>query len=225
MFINLAVGLAKTHQEIIEIGLLNYLWPSLTIVFSIILFKFKFRYWVVLGIVIASAGIFLTSTHGGDISFVEAINNLMGDWFPYTCALLAAVVWALYSNYSKLFGGESEAIPLFLIATGLCFLVVRFFVSETSIWDVQSLLGVLYMSIFPTFLGYLFWDKAMKKGDIVLVASLSYLTPVLSTIFSIFYLELQSNMLIWIGCGLVVVGSVICNISVNHKVISREDTL
>ena len=37
----LAVGMAKNRQQVLEVGLMNYLWPALTIVFSVFLLNKK----------------------------------------------------------------------------------------------------------------------------------------------------------------------------------------
>jgi len=76
---------------------------------------------------------------------------------------------------------------------------------------------LLYMSIFPTFLAYLFWDRAMRKGKIILVASLSYFTPLLSIIISSLYLRVAVNANLWAACGLVIAGAIICKFSIIDK--------
>jgi len=73
------------------------------------------------------------------------------------------------------------------------------------------------MSVFPTFLAYLFWDRAMRKGKIILVASFSYFTPLLSIIISSLYLQVVIKPSLWIACGLVIVGAVICKFSIIDK--------
>jgi len=76
---------------------------------------------------------------------------------------------------------------------------------------------LLYMSIFPTFLAYFFWDRAMRKGNIILVASLSYFTPLLSIIISSLYLQVIIKPSLWIACGLVIAGAVVCKFSIIDK--------
>ena len=39
----LAIGLATDHQQALEVGLLNYLWPTLTILLSLLILKRKRR--------------------------------------------------------------------------------------------------------------------------------------------------------------------------------------
>lgn len=218
-----SVGLVNTRQQVIEVGLINYLWPSLTIIFSIFLLKKKARIWVIFGIILATAGIYLAGFQGAEVSAINILNNLSLNWLAYLLALLAAISWGLYSNLTKLWGSEAGAdgIPIFLLATGIILFVVKIFIKETSIWDIESITGLIYMSIFPTFLGYQFWDKAMQKGDMILVASFSYFTPLFATIFSCFYLGLNCGWLLGLACGLVLAGSVICKLSVKNDVKNR----
>ena len=69
------------------------------------------------------------------------------------------------------------------------------------------------MAVVATFLGYLFWDIAVKKGDVVFVASISYITPLLATLWSCLYLEITCGWVLWLAAFLVIIGSVICKLS------------
>ena len=88
---------------------------------------------------------------------------------------------------------------------------------EESYWSPHVIGELLYMSIFPTFLAYLFWDRAMRKGKIILVVSLSYFTPLLSIIISSLYLRVAVKANLWIACGLVIAGAVVCKFSIIDK--------
>jgi len=92
---------------------------------------------------------------------------------------------------------------------------------EESYWTPRVVVELLYMSIFPTFLAYLFWDRAMRKGNIILVVSLSYFTPLLSIIISSLYLRVIIKPTLWIACGLVIAGAVICKFSIIDKIQER----
>jgi len=50
----------------------------------------------------------------------------------------------------------------------------------------------------------------------ILVASLSYLTPLLSIIIGSVYLGVGAGWNLWTGCILVVAGSLICKLSVEE---------
>jgi drug/metabolite transporter (DMT)-like permease len=72
------------------------------------------------------------------------------------------------------------------------------------------------MAVFPTIIAYVFWDNAMRRGNMILVTSLSYLTPLLSIIISSVYLGVEAGAYLWVGCLLVIAGSLTCKMSVEE---------
>jgi drug/metabolite transporter (DMT)-like permease len=74
-----------------------------------------------------------------------------------------------------------------------------------------------YMAVFPTILAYTFWDTAMRRGNMILVASLSYLTPLLSIIIGSMYLGVGIGWYLVAGCLLVIAGSLVCKLSVEEN--------
>lgn len=211
----LAIGFVSTRQQVIEIGLINYLWPGLTMVFSVFILGHKARAFLIPGIIIATAGVSLATIYGESFSFSQTICNFQINWFAYILALFAAISWALYSNLARLWSRNStgQAVPVFILIIGILFFIICLFFPETSNWNLQSVLELIYMAVVTTFLGYLFWDNAVKNGDIVVVVSFSYLTPLLATLFSCLYLNLKSGWVLWLACGLVLAGSIICKFS------------
>jgi len=49
----------------------------------------------------------------------------------------------------------------------------------------------------------------MRKGNQMLVAACSYLTPFLSTVVSTLYLHVAPAVRLWLGCALIIAGSVL----------------
>lgn len=216
----LAVGLALNREQVIEVSIINYLWPGLTLVFSLPILQKKWRITLIPGVVLAFSGFYLATVQSGMFSWEVFKGNLQINYFPYLLAFLAAVSWGLYSNLARYWAGNTEgsAVPIFLLFTGLALTMLRFIFPEVSYWTVRAVAELLYMSIFPTFLAYFFWDRAMRTGNMVLVASLSYFVPLLSIIISSFYLQVIIGPSLWIACGLVIAGAVICRFSIidNH---------
>ena len=211
----LAIGLASSRQEVLGVGVVNYLWPGLTLLFSIPILKKKARIFLLPGILIAFAGVLLASLQERSISWPSFVGDLRAGYLPYVLALVAAVSWGLYSNLSRRWGGDTgrSGVPFFLLATGLLLGILRWLFPEESHWDVRTALEVVYMALVPSLLAYMFWDSAMRKGNMVLVASFSYLTPLLSTAVSSLYLRVVPGPTLWIACLLVVGGAVICKAS------------
>jgi len=210
-----AIGFASNRQQVLEVALINYLWPALTLVFAVPILRKKARAWLVLGIFVGFTGILL-SMFPESFSWTLFADNVKANWLPYLLASVAGVTWALYSNLSRLWGGQAEsgAVPIFLILSGLVLMGLKAFFPENTQWTLRAVLELIYMMIFPTGLGYLLWDEAMRKGRIILVASLSYFTPLLSSIIATVYLGVKAGWNLWAGAIFVVVGAAVCKLSV-----------
>ena len=221
----LAVGLAFGREQVIEVSIINYLWPGLILVFSLPILHNKGKITLIPGMVLAFSGFYLATVNSGMFSWEVFKGNFQVSYLPYLLAFMAAISWGLYSNLSRRWAGHTEggAVPIFLLATGLVLTTIRFMFPEESYWTPHVIVELLYMSVFPTFLAYTFWDRAMRKGNIILVASLSHFTPLLSIVISSLYLRVAVRESLWIACGLVIVGAVICKFSVIEKT-QKEST-
>jgi drug/metabolite transporter (DMT)-like permease len=165
---------------LVEANLINYLWPLLIVLLTpVFLPGFALRFHHVAGAFLGLAGAALIVT-GGSVS--PDLSSLPG----YLLAAAAAVTWASYSLLTKrlpAFG--SGAVGAFCLAAGVLSLCVYilwegvegFAVIRTGDWPVLFLLGVGPMGA-----AFFLWDAALKQGDPRIIGSLSYLTPLLSTL-------------------------------------------
>jgi len=205
----LAIGWAADRQQVLEVGLINYLWPALTILFSLALLKKQATWVLVPGTLLAFGGIFLVLTQGAKITWDSFSRNVTGNPRAYALALLAAISWALYSNLTRRWAGQDEeegAVALFLPVTAIAFGVLSCLFDEPRKWDRSCAVEIGFLGL-ATFFGYVLWDKAMRRGNVVLVAAGSYLTPFLSTVVSCLYLTIAPESQLWFGCGLLIAGS------------------
>jgi drug/metabolite transporter (DMT)-like permease len=214
----LAVGLASDRQQVLEVGLINYLWPAFTLLFSVFLLGKNARFSLIPGMILGFLGAFLVLTQGDSIAWASFSRNVTTNSWAYSLALMAALSWGLYSNLSRRWGGtmSGNAVPFFMMATGLILLFIRFLFPEQSLWSLRSVAEVLFMSL-ATLFSYIFWDLAMRKGDIVLVAAASYFIPFLSTLVSSLYLGITAGLRLWFGCGCIILGSLISWLSVSDR--------
>jgi drug/metabolite transporter (DMT)-like permease len=204
----LALGLASGRQQAIEVGLVNYLWPALTVLLSVPILSKKARLGLLPGTALALLGVILVLTHEGSVSWRSLSGNLSGNPVPYALGLAAALSWALYSNLTRRWTEPDSGggVPLFVTATGLVFLLVRLLYPEDSAWSPHVILEIAFLGV-ATALAYLFWDVAMRRGDVVLVASFSYLTPFLATAAGCAYLWVRPGVKLWAGCLFIIGGS------------------
>ena len=213
----LSIGLAATRTQVLAIGLINYLWPGLSLLFAIPILGRKAKPLLPVGIIVALVGIWLATGNGSDITITTMFQDNSA-WLPYSLAFCAAICWGLYSNLSRRWaaGNDSGAVPLFLTASGLVLGIMRLFTPEKANWTIGAGLELLYMALFPAMLAYVFWDIAVRKGEIILVASLSYLTPLLSTLVSVIVLRVEPGAALWFGALLVMSGALLCKASLSN---------
>lgn len=206
--IYLAVARARDREQLLEVGLVNYLWPAATILFSRALLKQRASLLLAPGTAIALAGVFLVMTHGARVSWGSVAAHLHSNPAAYGLAFAAAMAWALYSNLTRRWAGTeaSGATEVFVPATGVVLLALRLAAHESATWTLQAAVEAIALGAI-TALAYGLWDLAMRKGDLLFVAACSYFTPLLSTLVSCIYLKVMPGPHLWIGSLLIAIGS------------------
>lgn len=214
--LNLAIGWAINRQQTIEIVMINYLWPVLTMVVFIPVLKYRANSWFTAGIFLAVAGVCLTATDGKSFSFQVFLQNIQTNCLPYSLAIISAVSWALYSGFNRRFASEASvsAVPVFVLCCGIFCLIPAFISHEHRTVNFKTCSELLYAAIFPNLLAYIFWDNAMRKGNAVLVASISYVSPIFSIAVTSLYLHVPLGLRFYVASVSIIAGSVICRKSI-----------
>jgi drug/metabolite transporter (DMT)-like permease len=214
--LSLAIGLAPSRAQAMEVGLVNYLWPALTLALSVPILHLRVRLGFPIGILVALGGGVLSALQPGQSSLVSLVAHLRASPWPYLLALIAAVLWALYSTLSRRWAARSQggAVPLFALASGIVLGALRPAFAEPAYWSVRVAAELIFMALLPTLIAYGMWDRAVRRGNVTLIAALSYLIPVVSTAISSLYLGVSAGWNLWAACALIVSGAVICERSV-----------
>ncbi len=217
--IYLAVGLAKDRAQLLEIALVNYLWPSLTVLLSLGLLGKRATLWLVPGTALALAGMLLVMTQGAQVSWSSFIAHVSDNPAAYGLALVGAISWGFYSNLARRWSepGSAGGVDLFMPITGVILWLLRMTTHERSDWSSSAVGEAFGLAAF-TAVAYTLWDFAMRKGNLLFVAACSYFTPLLSTIVSCLYLQVSPSPKLWIGCALLVAGSLMTWRSVSEPV-------
>ena len=215
----LALGLARTRPEAIVVGLINYLWPTMILLFSLpLLRKRPHPFAFVLGIVISLGGIVLAMSVQAE-SLSALVGALGKSGLPMLLALVGSLMWGLYSNLAKLYPQpiSSGAIGIFLFVTGIALFIASFGAWQKATWSLQAVIELTYMILFPASAAYCFWDIAMRDGNIALLGSASNLIPVLATLIASAYLRVTLRWELLGGALGVVLGGFLCQIAFRYK--------
>ena len=115
----LSLGFAGSRQQAIEVGMVNYLWPSLTILFAILFNGQKTSWLVIPGLFLALLGVtwVLGGEHGLNID--EITRNVVSSPLSYILAFVGAFIWATYCTVTAKYARGKNGITLFVLLTAL----------------------------------------------------------------------------------------------------------
>ena len=210
-------------SPIVEANLVNYLWPLLIVLLTpAILPGFGLKPLHVLGAFMGLAGAALIVTGG-------SINPDLAALPGYLLAAAAALTWALYSLLTKRvppFG--SGAVGAFCLSAGLLSLALYFAqagnrgfgVIRGSDWPFLLLLG-----IGPMGAAFFLWDAAIKRGDTRTIGSLSYMTPLLSTLALALFGGRAVSLLSAIAMGLIVAGAALGSLGSRDNAFKKNEAI
>ncbi|USD42970.1 aromatic amino acid DMT transporter YddG [Vibrio sp. SCSIO 43135] len=206
----LALGMANDRHQALEMAVINYLWPALTVLIAVIASK-KPTHWLVYpSILLALVGVAWTITGDSGLSLEQLMNNVATNPAVYSMAFIGAFIWAIYCNVTKVLAKGQNAIVLFFIATASTLWIQYALSSEREMtFTLESTLTLLLTGIVMGS-GYALWNVAILRGNMVLLATLSYFTPVFSTVFSSIILGISLSLPFWQGVAMVTIGSLIC---------------
>lgn len=207
----ISIGLAHTRPQALELGMINYLWPSLTLLFAIPLNQQRFRWWLWPGLALAAGGIIWVLK--GDSAWTPLLlwHNVMDNPLAYGLAFFAAIAWALYNNVTRRYAGGQSGVTLFFLITAIA-LWIKFAVSgqpQPMRFSPVVIMEVLFMAA-STAMAYSAWNRGIQHGNMTLLATASYFTPVFSALLASLWLQLTPSFSFWQGVMMVTLGSLIC---------------
>jgi drug/metabolite transporter (DMT)-like permease len=209
--VGLALGLAKDSNQALEVSLVNYLWPTLMVLFSVLIPPRRRIGWsLVPGTLLAITGIAIVVSGDAGPSLSAIARNVSAHPLPYALALCSGVSWALYSVLTPRLARGYDGTTLFLTgAAGGAWLVYAMVGEQApgppSIRDIAVLLAGALM----TAAGYVLWSTGLTHGELRLLAPASYATPVLTSGAGIVILGATLSLAFWEGVALVTVGALL----------------
>ena len=209
----ISLALSDGGTQTMQVGMVNYIWPCLTILFAIVFNGQRAKWWVWLGVLLCMSGVLIVL--GGDkgLDVDDLLANLERNPWSYIVAAAGAVSWAAYSSMTRAWSNGENPVVIIFFNDVLFFSLLWLFGFDAHLGTgTRAWLGVV-LGACATGLGYGVWTYGMQRGSMTLLAIASYFTPVLSCLFATFWIGAELSGVFWQGVLLVVAGSLVCWLS------------
>lgn len=213
----LALGLANNRQQAIELGMVNYLWPSFTIALAVFFNRQRFTVLLAIGLILAFMGLVWVISGDQPLSTDSILANIQSNPLCYFLAFIGAIFWSFYSNVTKRISGGHNGMVLFFIMTAIGLWILYLFSAPSEFNITPNSLTLLLIAAIATGGANALWTFAVIKGNVAFLGTLSYFTPVISTAFASVLLSTALTLGFWQGVLMVTVGSIICFLATRQK--------
>lgn len=217
MFLSLSLGYADNGRQAIEVAMLNYLWPSLTVLFSILFNGQRAGLLVAPGLILSLFGVCWVL--GGDSGFHpdEMLLNIQDNPLSYGLAFFASILWATYCTLTVKMSRGHTGVTFFLLLTAIV-LWIKFLFGENPPMRLDwKVAGYVCMAAFSVGYGYAAWNKGIVHGNTAMLAAASYFTPVISSAIAAVILDIPLTFSFWQGAVMVCIGSLMCWVSTRKR--------
>lgn len=208
--LSLSLGFAANRGQAIELGIVNYLWPCFTVILAILINGQRASVWVLPGIALSLCGIVWVVGGDGGVSWSRVAANISSNPLSYGLAFSGAVIWAFYCNVTKRYADGKNGVALFFMLTAAVLWIKYGFSAEPALPFAWPAVLELCVTGGAMAAGYALWNVGILNGNLTLLATASYFTPVLSTFFAAIWLSTRLTMTFWQGVAMVTAGSLIC---------------
>lgn len=192
---------------------LNYIWPVILVIFSIIFLKQQITVISVLAIIVSFAGTVVIAIHG---NFTELkFSNTTGVILAIGSAFFWASFWIINMKDPR------EAIVKMFVnfAFGAVYILSwNIYKHNISVPPIQGLVGAIYIGVFEMGLTFVLWLTALKLSThTARVSNLVFISPFISLILVSFIVGENILPSTVIGLAIIVIGILIQQYSQWHE--------
>lgn len=213
----LSIGYSNTNRQAIEVGMVNYLWPALTMVAAILFNNQKSNWLVIPGFVIAILGICWVLGGEQGLDLKSMLENIKDNPLSYGLAFIGALIWATYCTVTARIANGKNGVTLFFMLTALVLWVKYLVIGGAPM--VFNLHAIIYLVLAAAAMGfgYAAWNVGILHGNVTILAGASYFIPVFSAALAAIVLQTPLSMSFWQGAAMVCIGSVLCWLATRQK--------
>lgn len=163
------------HGNPILVNIIAYAWPLLTCIIAHFAGSSRLTFLSTSGLLISFVGVMLFFYEEHGVSWVSGIY-----------AVMSALSWGIYSalrpRWAASTGSEMAA---YLGTSAVILFAVSFLDGEARMAHLSPLIlaNCLVVGLIPVAIGNTLWDVGMARGNQMILSSLSFLTPLLATLW------------------------------------------
>ena len=202
VFFNMATLLSSPST----LSVINALAPAITAIVAYFIFneKIKIIGWISMGI--SFCGILILTLWNGTLTVNKGVIYM----------LIGCVLLSLYNISQRYLTKKYSSfdVSMYSMLIGGILLVVYSPSSVRNIFSISfnSLILIIYMSVFPSIISYFFWTKAFEIAKHTTeVTSFMFVTPVLATLMGIIIVGDIPKLSTLIGGVVIILGMIIFN--------------
>lgn len=206
----LSIGHAGSARQAIEVGMVNYLWPTFTIVAAILFNRQRANLLIVPGFLLSIAGIcrVLGGEQGFDVAGMLA--NVRDNPLSYGLAFAGALIWAAYCTVTARIAGGKNGVTLFFLLVSLTLWTKYLLEGGGRMHFSGEAVAWLVLAAGAMGFGYGAWNVGILHGNVTILAGASYFIPVLSAALSSLMLRTPLSWAFWQGAAMVCGGAILC---------------
>jgi drug/metabolite transporter (DMT)-like permease len=162
----------------------------------------------VIGILIGFFGVFLIISKGVFSFSLFRFGSTLGDFL----VLASALTWTAFTVGGRGFLSRFQALaaitPIMIVGclTTFPFTFLKWQWNILLHLSLSAWMGILFLGVFCSGLGYLFWYSALEKEDLNLVGMYLYLEPFVTLIGAYFLLNEEVHGISVMGGGMILLG-------------------
>lgn len=184
---------------------LNYTWPIVLVILSLIIFKQKLKFKTIISFILGFVGVIIISFKGN--LFLPEDISLLG----VSLAIGSSLIWAGFWSINSLI--KTDPIVSLFINFLIGFILVvptMFYYSSFPIYDNVALPAAIYSGLFEMGVTFLVWMTALKLTfSVAKISNLIFLAPFLSLFFISVILKEEILPSTIIGLSVIIFGILI----------------
>lgn len=210
----LAIGYTQNAKQAIEVGMVNYLWPTFTLLATIIFHTKKASWLIYPGVLLSMLGIIWVLGGNDGLNLNEILANIYSNPLSYGLAFFGAIIWSAYCVVTIKLAKGVNGITLFFILVALVLWMKYLFIPNQELMNFNSS-SIIYLILAACAMGfgYAAWNVGIMKGNVTLLTGATYFIPVFSSALSAYLLSTTLGLSFWQGAAMVCGGSILCWLS------------